>query len=181
MTALVGSSAPALSCALLRWLRFSSSWARPPFPQVMARGATSGRHAAAARAEGSARLACGCRFDPRSDIEVKQGHHSLAVVAERAQVPRLPDREDAAAGMSRQPSLRRLGGGEERRLNAHIGVELLHRHPLGLVDPLRAEDRQDRAGGFDAHDTVAGNSSRIGVPVVEQISSSWRDGRTRGA
>ena len=85
---------------------------------------------ALARPEGSARLACGCLFDPRSVVKVQQGQESLTVLAERAQVPRLPDREDAPAGMRRQPSLSRLGGGEERPLHAQIGVDLLG----GLAD-----------------------------------------------
>ena len=89
-------------------------------------------------------------------IEVQQGQESLAVLAERAQVPRLTDREDAPAGMGRQPSLSRLGGGEERPLHAQIGVDVLHAHPLELIQLLRVGYRHDGAGGFDTHDTFWG-------------------------
>lgn len=43
-----------------------------------------------------------------SVVEVQEGRHSVTPVSKEAQLPRLPDREDTAAGMIGQPSLSRL-------------------------------------------------------------------------
>src|SRR5215472_17924339 len=47
-----------------------------------------------------------------SAAEAQEGRHAVPVVAIGAQVPRLPDGEDPAAGVGAEPSLRRPGGGE---------------------------------------------------------------------
>jgi hypothetical protein len=84
-------------------------------------GRPGGAHLTA-RGNGQGRSACG---RPLISFEVQQGRHFVPPVAEEAQIPRLPDRDDTAAGMSGQPSVGRLRGGEQRPLRAQIGVDLL--------------------------------------------------------
>ena len=73
-----------------------------------------------------------------------------------AQLPRLPDGEDAAAGVGVQPSLRRLRGGVEGALRAHAGVDVLDGHPREPVELPRREYRHHGARGVDTLDTAGG-------------------------
>ena len=116
-------------------------------------------------------------------VEVQERRHSLAQLSHEAQIPRLPDGKGAAARPGRQESLSRLDRGERGHLDSKVGVDV-----LDVLIAIEGGDRRPRRGhrhdgaaGVDTHDKVDANTMRMGAPVVVQVSSTTRDGRTRGA
>lgn len=91
-----------------------------------------------------------------SAVEVQEGRHPETPVPEEAHVPGLLDGHDPAAGMVRQPSLRRLDRGVEGRLDSKVGVDILDAHPLAPLKLLGRRHRQDGGAGLDTLDTAGG-------------------------